>query len=97
MKCLKRISKANIRKRLNKNHINSSIIIWIASSFSYIFNSEAIEKDILNNISISRENAVKEFNEKSTKFEKLEYLVELVKENWLDWEVVFVDVTAWKE
>ena len=80
-----------------KNHINSSIIIWIASSSSYIFNSEAIEKDILNNISTSRENAVKEFNEKSTKFEKLEYLVELVKENWLDWEVVFVDVTAWKE
>jgi len=86
-----------IEKDWVKNHVNPSKIIWVASSSSYIFDSEWISEDILNYISISRENAVKEFGEKSIKFEKLEDLVKLVKKNWLDWEVVFVDVTAWKD
>jgi aspartokinase/homoserine dehydrogenase 1 len=86
-----------VEKDWIKNHINPTKIIWVASSSSYIFNSEWINENILNNISYSRENAVKEFSENSTKFEKLQNLVDLVKQNWLDWEVVFVDVTAGKE
>ncbi len=86
-----------VEKDWIKNHINSSKIIWVASISNYIFNSEWINESILNNISSWRKNAVKEFSENSTKFEKLEDLVKLVKSNWLDWEVVFVDVTAGKE
>jgi len=86
-----------VEKDGSKNHINPSKIIWIASRSSYIFNDEWINENILNNISFSREKAVKEFKKEAKEFEKLENLVDLVKQNWLDWEVIFVDVTAWKE
>ncbi len=86
-----------IEKDWIKNHINPSKIIWIASSSSYVFSPEWIDEKDLSIVSESRKNAVDYFLEKSIKFNKLRDLVDLVKQNWLDWEVVFVDVTAWKE
>ena len=78
-------------------HVNPSEIIWIASSKGYIFNSGWIDKEILTKVSNSREDAVKIFEEKSEKINDLVDLVWLVKASWMDWEVVFADVTAWKD
>lgn len=79
------------------SHVNPSEIVWIANSSSYIFNSGWINKDLLLNISSSRIEAVKCFNKESKKITDLKDLVNIVKNSWMDWEVVFVDVTAWKD
>ncbi len=86
-----------ITKDDNKNHRNPSKIIWIANSSSYIFDEAWIDKKLLQNVSSSRENAQEVFKSQAIKFEKLTDLVDIVKENGLDYEVVFVDVTAWKK
>ncbi len=77
-------------------HVNPSEIIWIANSKSYIFNSGWIDKNILTEVSSSRENATEIFNKTAEKITDLTDLVKLVKSSWMDWEVVFADVTAWK-
>jgi len=86
-----------IEKDNIKYHVNPSKIIWIANSSSYIFDDRWIDENILNKVSKSRQQAIDIFNQYWKKFTKLENLVDLVKENWLDGEIVFVDVTAWKK
>ena len=78
-------------------HVNPSEIVGVASSKGYIFNSGWIKKEILEDILSSREKAVEIFAQKSKKMDNLTDLVKIVKAHWMDWEVVFVDVTAWKE
>ena len=78
-------------------HVNPSEIIWIANSKSYIFNSGWIDKETLIKVSSSRENATEIFNDNAEKITSLTDLVKLVKSSWMDWEVVFADVTAWKD
>lgn len=85
-----------IEKDTAKFHKNPSEIIWIANSKKYIFNSGGIDKNILKDFSNSRENALNILDKKWDSFEKLTDLVDLVEKEWLDGEVVFVDVTAWK-
>lgn len=90
-----------IRQILEKDwedkNINPSLIVWVANSSSYIFNVEWIDESLLKDISISRKKAVEIFNNNAEKNTKLTNLVDLVEKNWLNWDVVFADVTAWKE
>ncbi len=79
------------------NHINPSEIVWIANSNMYIFNSRWVDEDILKKISKWRKEATQLFNLSWEKFDKITLLLDLVKEEWLDWEIVFADVTAGKE
>jgi len=86
-----------IEKDWIENHINPSIIVWVANSKNYIFNPYGIDKEKLKEMSSSREKAVLMLEKFWKKLEKLTNLLELVKKNWLESEVVFADVTAWKK
>lgn len=74
-----------------------SKIIWIADSSWYIFESKWIDLNLLTNFCISREESLNIINDFWKKLHKLSDLVDLVSKKWLDWKVVFVDVTAWKD
>lgn len=86
-----------VEKDWKENHVNPSKIVWISSSSKYIFSSWWIEDSVLNDISESRETAVEAFKSKGTQFTSLSALLDIVKKQWMDWEIVFVDVTAWKQ
>ncbi len=85
-----------VRQILDCDYENTQII-WVANSSLYIFDENWIKKQVLENIAESRELAIESFQKKSEKIEKLTNLVDLIKDKWLDWEVTFVDVTAWKK
>lgn len=78
-------------------HINPTEIVWVSNSSYFIFEPNSISKDILKSISSSRESAIKEFSARWTKIDNLLDLVDIVKESWMNWEVVFTDVTNWKK
>lgn len=84
-------------KDSKKNHINPSKIVWIANSSKFIFRDEWIKKDCLLEIMKWKDEANGEFENNWLNYNKLTDLLELVKKQWLDWEVVFADVTAWKD
>ena len=86
-----------LEKDTKENHLNPSEIIWIANSSKYIFDSRGLDLAMLISISKSRENAVNLFKEHGSTLEKLGDLVDIVRNEGLNWEIVFVDVTAWKE
>jgi len=86
-----------LEKDWDDKNKNPSIIIWVANSSSYIFSKEGIDKNILRGISSSREEAIEIFNNNAERNSKLTNLVDLVEKNWLNWDVVFADVTAWKD
>lgn len=85
------------KKDLKWNHINPSEIIWIANSKKYIFNSRWIKKDILKQFLIWKKEANIVFNTHWIKINKLTDLLDLIDKEWLNWEVIFADVTAGKE
>lgn len=84
-------------KDSKSNHINPSKIVWIANSSKYIFRDEWIKKDSLLEIIKWKKEASDEFDSNWIKYDQITDLLELVKKEWLDWEVVFADVTAWKD
>lgn len=88
-----------IKQILEKDYgsLNPSIIVWVANSNSYIFDENGIDKSFLENISLSREWAIEIFNNTWEKINKLVDLVSLVKYKNIDSDVVFADVTAWKD
>ncbi len=79
-----------------KNHINPSVIVWIANSSHYIFDETWINTDLLLDIS-KWEKARELMWEKWEQLNELSSLIQLVKNHWMDWEIVFADVTAWKK
>lgn len=81
----------------NSNHVNPSKIIWVTNSKRYIFDSRWIDLEILNKISKWKNESNEVFDSFWTKIKSLNYLIDLVKSEWLNWEVVFVDVTSGKE
>lgn len=80
-----------------KNHANPSIIVWIANSKKYIFDSRWVNIELLEKVSKSKEEANKVFDANWIKINKLTELLEVVNKQWLNWEVVFADVTAGKD
>lgn len=84
------------QKDTNKYHINPSKIIWITNSKKYIFNSSWIDAKILDKVSEWKDDSNNIFEKEWKDFNDLLFLLELVEKQWLNWEVVFVDVTAWK-
>lgn len=80
-----------------KNHANPSQIVWIANSKKYIFDSRWISIELLEKVSKSKDEANKVFDTFWTKINKLTDLLEVVNKQWLNWEVVFADVTAGKD
>lgn len=86
-----------LRKDVKGNHVNPSEIVGIANSDSYIFDEGGVSLEILEDISSSRNSAISCFSQNSTPFDKIEDIVDIVKNAGLDWEIVFADVTAWKQ
>ncbi|MDC0506230.1 hypothetical protein OAN96_01395 [Candidatus Gracilibacteria bacterium] len=75
-------------------HSNPSVIVGVANSNSYIFDSRGISGDILSKILDSRVGATDMFTRQGTRFQQLGELLDQVKQNGLNGEVVFADVTA---
>jgi len=92
----KELVKQIIEKDNYKYHKNPSIIVWLANSSWFIFNKLGFENSFLKDIFYS-ENVREKFTSICEKYNKLEDLVDIVDNYWLDGEVVFVDVTAWKK
>ena len=86
-----------LEKDMKDNHVNPSEIVGLANSRGYIFNSWGIDIEILKDISSSRESAVQYFSQHATTCDNLEEIVSLVRDNGLDGEIVFADVTAGKQ
>ncbi len=80
-----------------KNHANPSLIIWIANSKKYIFDCRWIKKEILEQIMKWKDEANQVFEKYWKKINKLTGLLEIVNKEWLNWEVVFADVTSGKD
>jgi len=78
-------------------HTNPSVIVWVANSKNFIFNSSWLDNYQIEEIIESREKAVWILEKDWTKIGNLTDLLDIVKKYWLDWEVVFADVTAWKD
>jgi len=75
-------------------HTNPSVIVWVANSKNFIFDSIWIDKEQIKKIIESRESAINTLEKYWEKIEDLTDLLNYVKYSWLDWEVVFADVTA---
>ncbi len=86
-----------IEKDGNKNHINPSEIVGVANSSHYLFSPEWIDKERLKKMIISGESAKEVFQKNWEKTWELTSLIKIVQDAWMDWEIVFADVTAWKE
>ncbi len=84
-------------KDSKQNHINPSVIVGLANSESFVFDSMGIKKELLEQVISSREEAKNMIDFVGDKIKNLTDLLDLVKKEWLEWEVVFVDVTAGKE
>lgn len=85
-----------VRQVLVKDN-DVSVIIWVADSSWFIFDSDGINRELLTDFYKSREDSISLLKEKWEKFSSLNYLVDFIAEKWLDWEVIFVDVTAGKD
>ena len=86
-----------IEKDGQKNHINPSEIVGVANSSHYIFSPEWIQKTLLEKITEWYTSAKEVFEENWEKTWELTSLIKIVQDAWMDWEIVFADVTAWKE
>lgn len=89
---------AQIMKYDSKSdHCNPSKIVWIASSSYYIYKPSGISISLLKKIASSKKDAQKIFSQEWKKLNDLWELIDEVKSTGLNWEVVFADVTAWKQ
>lgn len=86
-----------ITKDTKKLNINPSLIVWVANSKSYIFDWNWISLDILIQITKWKNESNKIFEQFWTKINNLNHLLDLVKDEWLSSEAIFIDVTAWKD
>ncbi|MDQ7009435.1 MAG: hypothetical protein Q9M94_04065 [Candidatus Gracilibacteria bacterium] len=78
-------------------HTNPSVIVGVANSQNFIFNSSGLETSQIEQIIESREKAVHILEKDGTKINELSDLLEVIKKYGLDGEVIFADVTAGKE
>ena len=86
-----------VRKDGSDNHVNPSVIVGMANSSDYIFSAEWINSDFLESVIISEDAARKVLKEEWNPVWEMAHLLKVVKDSWMDWEVVFADVTAWKK
>lgn len=86
-----------ITKDTKELNVNPSLIVWIANSKSYIFDSRWIDDYILETVSKWKNEALDVFAKSWKKLNNLSELLDLVRLEWLSSELIFVDVTAWKE
>jgi aspartokinase/homoserine dehydrogenase 1 len=78
-------------------NINPTEILWVANSQNFIFDPRSIDSKILNQMRKAPNKAKKVLEKYWEKFHNLEYFLELIKKEWLEWEIIFVDVSAWKD
>ena len=78
-------------------NVNPFKIVWISNSKNFYFNSNWVDEKFTNEISKWRKEWLKILEKKWKKFEKLEDFLDIIKSEWLEWEIIFVDVTAWKK
>lgn len=79
-----------------EDNVNPSNIIWVANSSNFIFDGSWIDQAILSSIWWTREESLEIISKEWQKIRDLESFLTLVKSEWLESEVIFVDVTAWK-
>ena len=80
-----------------EKNVNPSKIVWVANSKNYSINPYGIDKKILDAIIQSRKAWLEALEKYWEKLYNLNQLLEIVKALWLEWEVIFADVTAWKK
>jgi homoserine dehydrogenase len=78
-------------------HVNPSQIIWMANSKKYVFNSRWFKPEKIIDITKWKKEANEYIDKNWKNIKKITDLVDLIKVEWLNWEVVFVDVTSWKD
>jgi len=71
-------------------------IVGITNSQNFLFDANWIHPNILKEVWENKEKATKVID-KWEKIWELTQLVEFIKKEGLDWEIVFIDVTAWKD
>lgn len=86
-----------IEKDGQENHINPSEIVGVANSSHYIFSPEWMSQTLLEKIMQWYNSAKEVFQNNWEKTWELTRLIKIVQDAWMDWEIVFADVTAWKE
>lgn len=83
-------------KDQKSDNINPTRIVGVANSSNIIFDARGIDEQILSCLSTSREDAIQGLEREGEKINNLQQFMELVKSEWLEWEVIFADVTAGK-
>jgi len=77
-------------------HKNPSQIIWIANSSHYDVDLNWITPDLLTQIVESKKSA-KLSLEKKSQYSNINKIIERIENSSLSWNVIFVDLTAWKD
>jgi len=94
------VAREFIKKVIDKDwkefHKNPSEIIGVANSKYMNFDSRWLDINFLEKVSLSAELSKNALSEK-TKYSNMDEILEVVNNEWLDGEVIFVDLTAWKD
>ena len=86
-----------VQKDWSDFHRNPTQIVGLTNSTHYIFDSNGVDSIELMKMSFSKENAIETLQEKWERLHQLTDLLWVIKNAWMDWEIIFVDVTAWKK
>lgn len=92
------INQIQIKDQKWDNNMNPTRIVWVSNSKRVIFDSDWVDPILLKLIWKSREFALDILLKKWQRIDDLQHdFLDLIKFGWLEWSVIFVDVTAWRK